>query len=220
MKKEIIYYTDNTLSELLNTKVREQLLKSGISIISVSLSPIEFGRNIVVEGKRGYLSMFRQILMGLESSDADVVFFCEHDVLYHPSHFDFTPERNDIYYYNSNFWKYKPATGQVVGYKAKLLSQLCAHREILITHYRKRVKMLEEGSKLKSEPGTRDGIKDHPTMFWKSKYCNIDIRHGGNLTGIKRFHPSEFRSANGCKEWRETTIFEIDGWNSEHLINI
>ena len=215
MKKEIIYYTDNTLNDSLNTIVREQLLKSGTPIISVSLFPIDFGRNIVVEGKRGYFSMFNQILTGLESSDADFIFLCEHDILYHPSHFEFTPERNDVYYYNSNFWKYKLSTGQVVGYEAKLLSQLCANREILVTHFRNKIKTLKEGV---SSVSTK--IKDHPTLLWKSEYANIDIRHGGNLTGVKRFHPSEFRNKNNCKEWRETTIFELDGWNSEHLMNM
>ena len=211
--KEILYYTDNCLEESIDKKVKEQLNRSGLPVISVSLKPISFGRNIVLGGERGYLSMFRQILKGLENSIADDIFFCEHDVLYHPSHFDFSPKEK-MYYYNGNFWKYKLSTGQVVSYKARLLSQLCAKRDILLQHYMKRVKMLEEGSKIKSEPGTRRGIDDYPTKFWYSEYANIDLRHGGNLTGISRFSPEEFRSKNSCREWKETTIDKIEGWTS------
>ena len=49
--------------------------------------------------------MFKQILAGLEALDTDIVFFCEHDVLYYPSHFDFRPLKKDVIYYNTNVWK-------------------------------------------------------------------------------------------------------------------
>ena len=59
---------------------------------------------------------FRQILAGLEALDTDVVFMVEHDVLYHPSHFDFTPPERDIFYYNRNTWKVNAETGHAVFY--------------------------------------------------------------------------------------------------------
>ena len=40
-----------------------------------------------VKAQRGIVTMFRQILAGLEALDTEYAFCVEHDVLYHPSHF-------------------------------------------------------------------------------------------------------------------------------------
>ena len=50
--------------------------------------------------------MVKQILTALENSTTDYVFFTEHDVLYPKCHFDFTPPRDDIFYYNANVWRW------------------------------------------------------------------------------------------------------------------
>ena len=106
MKKNIIYYSDSRLGEPIYSIVQKYILESGLPIISASLKPIKFGDNEVVEGKRGYTTMVNQIISCLKRSKSKYVFFCEHDVLYHPSHFDFTPPRDDIFYYNDNVWRW------------------------------------------------------------------------------------------------------------------
>ncbi len=223
--KSILYYTDNRLKEPLFSIAQERLLKAELPIISVSLKPIDFGKNIVYQGKRGYLTMFKQILAGLKASNADYIFFCEHDVLYHPSHFQFEPKKNDIYYYNNNVWKYKPSTGQCVSYDSCWLSQLCASRKILINHYKKKISLIENGAKImrvRYEPGTKGGIDKYKTKYFNSKYPNIDIRHGRNLTGTSRFHPSEFvgNPERVCPNFRETTTDKIPGWDQKLLLSI
>jgi hypothetical protein len=67
---------------------------------------MKFGKkNIVVDIKEPkYLDMFTKILKALEASEAEVIFFAEHDVLYHPKHFDFIPPKRDVFYYNINVW--------------------------------------------------------------------------------------------------------------------
>ena len=85
VEKGILYYTDNVLDEGLAETVRDHIKKVGLSIVSVSLKPIDFGKNIVFDGERGYLTMFKQILTGLKAHDSKYIFMCEHDVLYHPS---------------------------------------------------------------------------------------------------------------------------------------
>ncbi len=104
--KSIIYYTDNRLEEPMFSVVQKQILKAGLPIVSVSLKPIGFGQNIVLDLKPGITTLNKQILTGLQASTADYVFFCEHDVLYHPSHFDFTPSNDTISYYNTNVWSW------------------------------------------------------------------------------------------------------------------
>lgn len=76
MDKAIIYYTDNRLREPIFSLVQKYIAASGLPITSCSLKPINFGKNIVLEGKeRSYPTMALQILTALENSEADYVFF-------------------------------------------------------------------------------------------------------------------------------------------------
>jgi len=208
--KGIIYYTDNHLDSTIANKVQEQLNKIGLPIVSASLKPINFGKNICLPLERGYLTMFKQILAALEASTADIIYFCEHDVLYHPSHFDFTPPKKDTYYYNENVWKVDSNTGRALFYYTKQTSGLCAYRDLLIQHYKERVKRVEaEGfsRKMGFEPGTHsppNGV-DHfkPEAYW-SEVPNVDIRHTKNLTE-SRWSQDQFRSQRSCKGWKIET---------------
>jgi hypothetical protein len=141
--KGILYYTDNRINKRLSDIVRKYILDSELPIISVSLKPIEFGNNIHYHGRRSHSTMFKQILTGLQAIKYNYVFMCEHDVLYHKSHFDFDPPRSDVYYYNNNVWKYRLKDKKVIGYDCKWLSQCCASRNILIEHYEKKLALMK-----------------------------------------------------------------------------
>ena len=73
----ILYYTDNCLNMSLPKSCRKYISEAGLPITSVSLKPMDFGRNIYMNLERGKLTMFRQILTGLESMTEDIVFFCD-----------------------------------------------------------------------------------------------------------------------------------------------
>lgn len=215
--KQILYYTDNRLDDRLFKLCQDKLLESGLPIVSVSLEPIDFGDNIVFDGKRSYLTLFRQILAGLIYSKGGQIFMCEHDVLYHPSYFEYDIPHKEAFFYNLNAVKLKTSTGQVVGYDAKWLSQMTADRRTLIDHYEWRVKELMNGSKIRSEPGTRTVVKDKPARVWRSKYPNIDIRHGLNLTGVSRFEKNEFRNKYGRPNFKKYMLEDIEGWDIDLL---
>lgn len=237
MTKGAIYYTDNSLESTFPDMLRvcqEQLKKAfNGDIVSVSLKPMDFGKNIVLENRvRSYPTMTMQILMALEASTADYVFFTEHDVLYHPSHFDFTPKRDDIYYYNTNNWRWRWGTDVLITYdELHSLSGMCCNRETAIKHYKYRLKVIEEqgldnnrgreprwARRFGYEPGTkkirRGGITDEDFECWKSKYPNIDIRHKGTFSHPKTFI-EEFNHLP--TSWRETTIDNIEGWDLRGL---
>lgn len=236
--KGVVYYTNGNAPEQILQAVRKQL-KKGMKekhIISVSLQPLEFGQNVVLNEQSGYLTMAKQILAGLEKSTAEVIFLCEHDVLYHPSHFDFIPPREDVIYYNTNVWRVRTEDGHAL-YVNKLqqLSGLCAYRDVLIKHYRKRVRLLEDFLKKQDDPfygksnfsnvefgqyirkmGFEPGTHGRPERVdeltadsYQSQYPNLDLRHELNLTP-SRWNKDQFRNQKYTDGWTESE--EVPGW--------
>lgn len=224
--KGVVYYTDNRIDKKVMAACQKQIVK-GIKekhVVSVSLEPIEFGKNIHIPLKRGYLTMFKQILTGLEASTAAVIFFCEHDVLYHRSHFDFVPPKKDVFYYNVNVYKWRyPEAHFLKVDDCKQTSGLCAWRELLLEHYRERVEWVEKNGYTRNmgfEPGTRsppEGIASYKAESWMSKYPNIDIRHEHNLTA-NRWRKDQFRNQKYTIGWTEAD--EVLGWgNTKELMD-
>lgn len=219
VSKGIIYYTDNQINLKLASKVRKQLSKVKLPIVSASLKPMNFGQNVHIKLQRGYEAYFRQILAALEASRADVVYFCEHDWLYHKSHFDFIPTDHRTFYYNDNWWRLRASDGHAVQYKTHLMPSLVANRSLVLDYYRKVVAHLEKvGFTQKNayevgfEPGTHRRVDlgmDYEVESFKSKYPNIDIRHDNNLTRSK-WSVDEFRSPRNAQGWVETE--KIPGW--------
>lgn len=229
--KGIIYYTDNQLKLKIAHHVQwklEEISKSrNIPIVSASLKTMTFGKNVYVPLKRGYLTMFKQILAALEALDTNVVYFCEHDVMYHPSHFDFTPDKKHIWYYNENVWKLDVNGDNCLHYDCKQTSGICVWRETAVKHYRQRVAVLESKYKQLSEedfnryvravgfePGTHnreERIDDALSESFFSKFPNVDIRHNSNLTS-SRWSKEQFRNQNNCKNWIESDT--IPGWGN------
>ncbi len=232
MLKSCIYYTDfNADLKILNICQRQLENSFSGEIISVSLNkPLNFGKNIVLENeKRSYPTMVMQIIMGLEASTADYVFYTEADVLYHKSHFDFIPEKDDIFYYNINNWRWDYPKDRYICYNNLIsLSMMCCDRELAINHYLKRLEIIKSKGlnkiishepqwvrKMGYEPGTKGKNKRFET--WKSEYPNIDIRHN------KTFSPKKVRIEDfkhKPNNWQETTMENISGWNKEELYGL
>jgi len=216
----IVYYTDNRPGLGLLTGVQRQIVKASgdLPIVAVGLKPFVWPEATVLQfpGERGYLTMFRQILMGLEALQTEVVFFCEHDVLYaSQGHFTFRPDRPDIYYYNQAVWRVHAGTGQAVTYVTKQTSGLCANRALLVQHYRERIRRVEAtGHSYKTgfEPGSHgrpERIDDYGSGVWRSAVPNVDIRHDLSLTP-SRWSPAMFRNTRSCRGWTEADA--VPGW--------
>jgi hypothetical protein len=233
--KGIIYYSDNKLPEPIFSSVQKQILKSGLPIVSTTLSPTQFGKNFVMELKPGFVTMLRQITKALSESGAYYVFFCEHDVLYPLSHFDFTPPRDNIFYYNANVWRWKYPENLVITYDRLIsLSGLCVNREFALNHYRTRLNKIKKmnldkdkrhepdwARKWGYEPGTkkmkRGGFSDDDFETWMSKYPIIDIRHSKTFSPPKVTLESFKHLPNN---WQETTLDKIPGWNLKELFHL
>lgn len=224
--KNIIYYTDNRLSEPLYSTVQKRILESGLPVVSASLKPIEFGRNEVVWGQPNYPTMVEEILSCLRRSPGKYVFFCEHDVLYPPSHFDFTPPRDDVYYYNRHVWRWFYGSDKAVRYERMLpLSCLCCSRELALKHYSLRFDLIRANLAAFNsrepglartwgyEPGTkkkrRGGLTDDDFETWYSAEPVIDVRHKGTYSPPKVTLDS-FKHAP--VNWQETSIDQLTYW--------
>ncbi|MBN1168255.1 hypothetical protein JXA63_00035 [Candidatus Woesebacteria bacterium] len=226
VKKGILFYTDPSLkNEKLKKLSRKTIKASGLPITCVSLREnVDMGgKNLTLHGYRSHTTLYTQILLGLLVSEAKYIFFCEHDCLYHKSHFDFTPPTDKKYYYNNNVYKYRLSDRKVVGYDCNWLSQLCANRDLLISHYTKRFKRIAAGKRAYGyEPGTGQSRLIERTSFerFESKYPNLDVRHGDNWTGTKRMDPKEFRDKSTCQNFKVVDIEKIPGWDTKVLKSI
>lgn len=231
LSKGIIYYTPNDLNEKVAKPVRDRLLNisesKNIPIVSSSLKKMEFGvKNIRFPSlKKGFLTMFKQILAALQNSKSDIIFFCEHDVLYDPSHFDFTPADENTFYYNQNVWMLRAEDGHCLHFDVNQLSGLCVYRDAAIKHFRERYAMAEEAynrlnetefnrfiRNMGFEPFTHNRViwkNQFPYKTWKSDKPNVDIKHGGNATG-QRWNKDQYKNQSLLVNWIEGN--EIPGW--------
>ena len=211
--KGIIYYTDNRMDVKTAEIVRKQLLEAtDLSIVSVSLEPLDFGKNIVLREQRGYLTMFKQILIALEESTADVIFHCEHDCLYPPEHFEFTPPRKDVFYYNHNWCKVGKGD-LAVHWDADQVSGLCAYRKTLIDFYKKRIAEFDpDNFDRKFEP-----MSGEKSEAWKSPVPYIDIRGDWNLT-YSKWSLDDFRKKDTAVNFETLTVDQIPGWDLSGIL--
>lgn len=228
--KSCIYYTHNICDPKIFEAAQKTIKASGLPIVSVSLKPLDFGKNIVLNLEPGVITYTKQILTALENTDTKYVFFCEHDVLYHPSHFDFTPPTDDAYYFNENVWRWDFPNDRLIGYNGlKSLSGMCCARELALNHYRKKLELIkekgwEEGRDPKwmrtigYEPGKerrRGGFLDEQKESWWSEFPLIDIRHSQTITKPKT-HLSSFK--HQPTGWREIKLNDVPGWNFNEII--
>lgn len=233
----IIYYTDNRIVGEIIDNSRKTIAASGLPIVSCSLNkPIDFGENYVLENRnRSYPTMVDQIIIALEHLKTENVFFTEHDVLYHPSHWTFRPEKSDVYYYNVNNWRWRFPTDIAIGWEyIASLSQMCCNREMALAHFKERIRRAKlENLNFDSsreprwarrwgyEPGTkpmkRGGFSDEKFETWESEFPNVDIRHKHTLsmpkTRIEEFvHPPV--------GWKEINIADIPGWDLKSMFTL
>jgi len=177
----LIYYTDNTVPEPLNSRVREHLRTHGLPIVEESN----------VDGERSHLNIFRNILRGIDRADTQHVAMAEHDCIYHADHFKFVPPKDDTFYYNASHWwagydtkmYYRP-----YGKRAALSGLIC-NRLLLRDAVVKRIAFLEAGGVL--QRGVKGAcefgiVDDYKSELFRTDVPYLDIRWGGNFSGNRK----------------------------------
>lgn len=220
-KATALYYSCNSHDETLELAARNNLRRStnGHEIGCVTLQRTDFGDwTVVVNREKSGTTMHYQIVAGLERSRADYVFLCESDVMYSPSHFEFVPPRDDTIYYNTNVWRVRWSDGHAVRTaNLQQVSGICANRELLLGHYRKRIEFIEHNNgvfdtkRMAYEPGTRGDLWGVKVANWESEYPNLDVTGHGNTLTTPHFSVESFRNKKHAEGWEETDG-QIDGW--------
>lgn len=218
MTKGLVYYTNNKLAENIFVACQEQLKRCmkqwRFPIYSISRKPMDFGINTVMDLEDSLLSMYKQIYEGLKQCQTDAIFLIEHDVLYHPSHFDFSPERTDHFYYNRNEWRVSSVTGKTVFYLNNDTSQLVALREPLIAHIKRVIEVNTDSYHSSYGTSPPKGIppeeqKGKHAGVYMSEVPSVDIRHPDTMSR-QRMTVDEFRSERSRRGWTESD--GIPGW--------
>jgi len=217
--KGCIWYTDHRASEAILFSSLDHIQRAAphFPLVRVGIEHVPYIDVLVPNSQRGYLTMFKQIVAGLRALKTDIVFFCEHDVLYHPSHFEFDPPKRDVYYYNMNVWKVDVSSGRAVTYRTKQTSGLVGYRELLLEHYTKRVELVKRNGfsrKMGFEPGSHgrsERVDDIKSEEFRSEFPNIDLRHSKNLTPT-RWMQAQFRDQRNCRDWKLSNAENIPGW--------
>ena len=230
-----IYYTQHCINERRRPfmkVVRRLIEESGLHITSCSRIPMDFGDNVVLDAPSGPVTMFRQILMALEHAKEKYIFFCEHDVLYHKNHFDYTPPTDDAFYYNTNVWRWDYASRRCITYDNLIsVSGICVNRKLAIEFYKKRLELIYKRGYDKIEtmgnPRWANAIGWEPgkvsfkgrydmgevatTITRRSAFPNVDIRHTRTISAPK-MHIEDFKSLP--TNWQESTINNLPGWEN------
>jgi hypothetical protein len=149
-------------------------------------------------------------------STADVVFFCEHDVLYHPSHFTFTPPRRRHVLFQPATWRVDARPVRRCSTTAIKSPASARSRALLLEHYRRRVAHVEAhgfdraiGFEPSGNARSRALFGDVPVATWMSPAPNVDIKTKYCLTP-GRWSQDQFRN----KEHVSGLADEVPGWGS------
>jgi hypothetical protein len=186
----IIQYTDNSLDEKIARLCQDHLVVTSRlkPIISVSQKPIKLGTNICLgEIGRSHLSMYSQILAGVEASSTKYVALVEHDCLYSYEHFEWQPPKEDTFYYNLNVWFVQWKTGESHYQRRRVLSQLICGRDVCLEAIKDKVWLLKHGYMIRKgmtgacEPGCRSDKE----AFIEAAFCEADWLKTHDIKDIK-----------------------------------
>ena len=188
----IVYYTDSKLEGKLAASVRKNLKQrcGPIPIICVSQEPCSFGdKNIVMpNAERSYRNIYEQTIAGLnECPDGSIIYTCEHDVFYHPSHFAFLPPEHGTMYFNTARWYYHVNRDTFVPTRGKrAMSQCVAYKEDLMVHCQERLASIHfEGNDKQEMILKWDDWEKQSKIKCRNfdgQRPNVDILHGDNFT--------------------------------------
>ena len=163
MSTTILFCTDHRVPDNIYKVVSDRLTnlanRNVLGIVSVSHNPINLGDNIAIgPHKSSWLTLYKQLYIGLEEIRTRFVTIAEHDCLYHDQHLNWRPPTDDKFYYNENVWMVqwsnpeKPdlvngTYSQFWGQRLAL-SQLVCNRDLYLRTLEKRLAIIDKDNTL------------------------------------------------------------------------
>lgn len=100
----IIYLTASLIPKKWGEFQRAMLLEAvgDTPIISVSREPLDFGINIIDDGKKCTHNIYVQMLRAAKMAKTKYIAVAEDDTLYHSTHFTFHRPADDVFAYDQN----------------------------------------------------------------------------------------------------------------------
>ena len=153
----IIFCTDNSCPKDIFEVVVNRLRKVDLPIISVSHKPLDLGTNICIgKHKRSWLTLYKQISLGLQAATTPNIHIAEHDCLYSEEHWAWRPPKDNIFYYNENVCLVEWSKGneELNGMYSRFwaqrlaLSQLVCNRELYLRVLEKRLDIIDKDRSL------------------------------------------------------------------------
>ena len=210
--RHIVYYTDSKIDLQLANAVRKRIKKTcgPIPIVSVSQEPLNFGKNICIgEQPRKYKSIHEAILAGVEATpEGSIIYLCEHDVFYHPSHFAKLPDDENTMYFDTNRYYYSKGNSSFVKARGKrALSQCVGHRDTIIRHIKERLDhgLDEAGEEIVERWSDLEKRSSVKYANYTSDRPSVDILHDGNFTPRGDYK-------KGYLEGNRKGIVNLPGW--------
>ena len=183
------------------TNIRTALLLTaidkGMSIISISQKPIEFGQNICV-GDIGIsvYNIYKQILIGAKEAKTKYVACCEDDTIYVPDHFEYKPP-DDTFCYNVNHLGVDPNYGFI--FRNRMNMCMCvAPRDLMVETLELRFKKYSDFMDNAhcagfSEPGRHEqylGLPEVKRQGFKTKIPSLTWNHRPSQGGMRKVLPN------------------------------
>lgn len=190
----VIYLSACEIPETFGINMRFQLVSSmpnDTPLISVTKKPLDFGQNIVTEGKRSHVGIYRDALRAAKEAVTRYIAIAEDDVLYSPEHFKKRPTRDTVFAYNTACWSlYTWSKPPVFSYSGRRnLGQLICSRDLFIEAMEERFTAypLEEtiDNAVWAEPGKYESHLDvlvRETETFYSDPANIMFTHPQGLS--------------------------------------
>jgi hypothetical protein len=145
----VIYLTASEIKESF-ANYQRRILKEAIGdfpLISVSRKPLDFGYNLLDDGKRGVSNIYWQMLRAAKLATTEYVATAEDDCLYHSNHFTFFRPQADEFAYDQNRFALFTWGESIYSWRnRKSNCSLIAPRQLLIEALEERFARWPEGT--------------------------------------------------------------------------
>lgn len=222
----LLYYSACLVEERFANNIRRHLLSlfpASIPIISVTHKPMDFGKNIPVEGfEVSIYNIYKQILLGAEAAETPYVACCEDDAMYNLGHFSYRPPL-DTFAYNMNRWVVNPS---IFFHRNRANMSMCmAPRDHLVATLRRRFEkfptLLQRDQLVGfGEPGRSEfklGLPPVKMALFNSEQPTLVFNHRPSVGGVRKLLTNDEIKENlppwgkASKLWKN--MWDVGNWD-------